>query len=50
MSRAQYPDDYNPPERGRCEKCGYVTKGWTKVWLMLCPNHWQELLRKAYGR
>ena len=41
----QYPSDYKPPMRGRCEVCGYITKGWTDRWLALCPKHWQALLR-----
>lgn len=40
---SQYPSDYNPPHHGKCEKCGYLTKGWTTAWLSLCPQHWQEL-------
>jgi hypothetical protein len=45
MSKPQYPDDYNPPNRGRCEKCGYETRGWDTRWLALCPMHWQEFAR-----
>lgn len=48
MSADQYPADYNPPFRGRCEKCGYVTKGWTTHWLRLCPKHWQEIIARLY--
>lgn len=43
----QYPNDYNPPMRGKCEQCGYVTRGWGKKWLALCPKHWQEFSRPA---
>jgi hypothetical protein len=51
MAVDQYPKDYNPPLRGKCEAktneagdiCGYKTKGWTTHWLDRCPKHWQEL-------
>jgi hypothetical protein len=39
----QYPDDWLPALRGRCEKCGYETRGVTDRWLNLCPYHWQKL-------
>ena len=45
--KKQYPDDYNPPNHGKCEKCGYPTKSWDSRWLGLCPEHWQELARKT---
>ncbi len=44
----QYPSDYNPPHRGKCEKCGYPTKGWTTDWLSLCPMHWLELVNRRH--
>jgi hypothetical protein len=45
-AKSQYPTDYNPPNRGKCEKCGYETRGWSERYLSLCPRHWQELLKK----
>lgn len=47
--RSQYPADYNPPLRGACEFCGYVTKGNTKKWLSRCPEHWQALILNPRG-
>jgi hypothetical protein len=47
--KAQYPDDYNPPNRGRCEVCGYETRSWDPRWLVRCPQHWQELARWLRG-
>lgn len=44
--KPQYPDDYHPPCRGRCEVCGYETRGWTPDWLALCPMHWQALAKR----
>jgi len=44
---SKYPSDYNPPLRGKCEKCKCETKGWGKRWLALCPEHWQALSRPA---
>lgn len=35
----QYPKDYNPPNRGKCEKCGVETRAWDPKWLVLCPAH-----------
>lgn len=43
--KPQYPDDYLPPTRGRCEVCGYETRSWDLRWLLRCPMHWQELAR-----
>ena len=42
-NKNQYPDDFNPQNRGKCEVCGYVTRAYDPVWLTLCPKHWQEL-------
>jgi hypothetical protein len=49
MSAPQYPSDYNPPCRGRCEVCGHETRGWTVRWLALCPMHWQALAKRLMG-
>lgn len=45
----QYPEDYNPPHRGKCESCGYETRGWTTAWLALCPKHWLEFEKRIRG-
>lgn len=47
--KSQYPSDYNPPNHGKCEECGYKTKGWTTHWLALCPMHWQVLYMRVRG-
>jgi len=39
----QYPKDYNPPNKGKCETCAYPTKAWDPRWTVLCPAHWQLL-------
>lgn len=46
MPKAQYPADYNPPNRGKCEACGCETRSWDPQWLALCPEHWQALARR----
>lgn len=53
--KAQYPSDYNPPNKGKCqwkdadgEPCGYITKAWDVRWLWLCPMHWQELAKRIW--
>lgn len=50
MARSQYPKDFNPPNRGKCEKCGEETRAWATRWLVLCPRHWQELAKRVGGR
>lgn len=42
---SQYPKDYRPPNKGKCEWCGAETKGWTLKWLSRCPKCWQELVK-----
>ena len=49
MAKSQYPSDYNPPNRGKCQKCGVETKAWGISWLALCPMHWQELVNQKKG-
>ena len=45
MHLTQYPEDFNPPNRGVCREvnCGVETRAHDKRWLDLCPRHWQEL-------
>ena len=45
-NKNQYPPDYNPPLRGVCKVCKVETKGTTKKWLDLCPEHWQALVKR----
>ncbi len=49
-AKDQYPRDWNPPLRGKCEVCGYITKGFQERWLSRCPQHWQALSRPVAPR
>jgi len=49
MAAPQYPADFNPPNRGRCEQCGTETRAWDPRWLSLCPQHWQVLASRIRG-
>lgn len=42
----QYPEDYHPPNAGKCEVCGYPTKAYDPRWTVRCPEHWQALARR----
>lgn len=46
MAKSQYPNDYNPPHKGKCDVCKTETKGWTTAYLSRCPAHWQELIKR----